>query len=403
MEIKQEFKKSGGVLRTPCRKRPRAKGIRRRIAVYDSFTLTAVRGIVHSFFRRNEIPTVRKIAAAINEDLDLPRLSDRTVYRVLKDIGFEKQRRRRQSLLIERNDIVAWRQRYLRCIRNYRREGRPVFYVDETWVTAGETKKRVWTDTNVTSAKDAFMQGVTVGLTAPSGKGQRLIITHAGSQNGFVDGTLDVFCGKKQGDYHEEMDSNRFEAWFQRLLVNIPRGSVVVMDNAPYHSRRVDSVPTQKNRKAEIQAWLTMKAITWDEEMLKPELLQIVNSVRHLHLRYKVDAMAEDAGCVVLRLPPYHCELNPIELIWAQIKNEVASKNTTFKLADVKVLLEQAMNNVTPDNWSNVVRHVLKLEDKFREADMIMENIPELVIHLGSDESSSSDADLSGVEPLGDS
>ncbi|KAJ4441671.1 hypothetical protein ANN_11529, partial [Periplaneta americana] len=40
-------------------------------------------------------------------------------------------------------------------------------------------------------------------------------------------------------------------------------------------------------------------------------------------------------GHVVLRLPPYHCILNPIEMIWSEVKRKVASKNlkclTLFK------------------------------------------------------------------------
>jgi hypothetical protein len=40
----------------------------------------------------------------------------------------------------------------------------------------------------------------------------------------------------------------------------------------------------------------------------------------------------------VLRTPVRHCELNPIELIWAQVKGFVAKNNTTFRLKDVKEL-----------------------------------------------------------------
>ncbi|KAL4119462.1 hypothetical protein QTP88_012269 [Uroleucon formosanum] len=33
-------------------------------------------------------------------------------------------------------------------------------------------------------------------------------------------------------------------------------------------------------------------------------------------------------GHEMVRLPPYHCQYNPIELIWAQVKSEVAKKKT---------------------------------------------------------------------------
>ena len=51
-------------------------------------------------------------------------------------------------------------------------------------------------------------------------------------------------------------------------------------------------------------------------------------------------------GHMPLRLPPYHPQLNVIELIWAEIKRMVALANTTFKLADVKNHLKAAISNI---------------------------------------------------------
>jgi len=48
-------------------------------------------------------------------------------------------------------------------------------------------------------------------------------------------------------------------------------------------------------------------------------------------------------GHEVIRLPPYHCQYNPIELIWAQVKGEVVTKNSTFKIADVEKLMHEAI------------------------------------------------------------
>ncbi|CAH4034426.1 unnamed protein product [Pieris brassicae] len=59
---------------------------------------------------------------------------------------------------------------------------------------------------------------------------------------------------------------------------------------------------------------------------------------------YVIDEMAKAAGVEVLRLPPYHCELNPIELVWADVKGYVARNNTTFKMVDVKKLLQEGLN-----------------------------------------------------------
>lgn len=41
--------------------------------------------------------------------------------------------------------------------------------------------------------------------------------------------------------------------------------------------------------------------------------------------------MAFEHRITVLRLPPYHCELTAIELIWAQVKSDVARNNKTYQ------------------------------------------------------------------------
>jgi hypothetical protein len=50
---------------------------------------------------------------------------------------------------------------------------------------------------------------------------------------------------------------------------------------------------------------------------------------------FKTDKIANLHGHEVLRTPVRHCELNLIELIWAQVKGFFAENNTTFCLKDV--------------------------------------------------------------------
>ncbi|XP_042148775.1 uncharacterized protein LOC121837258 [Ixodes scapularis] len=204
------------------------------------------------------------------------------------------------------------------------------------------------------------MSGLTTGLKVRSGKGERVIVTHAGSDTGFVSGCLDVFRGKKKGDYHDEMNSKRFEAWFLQLLDHIEPNSVIVIGNASYHSRKAEAVPRTATRKGEIQQWLSSKNLDWTAIMKKKDLLSIVARVKDRYTKYKVDVMATDTGHTVLRLPPYHCELNPIELIWARVKQRVASKNITFKPNDAERLLREAVDNITAVHWHDCVEHVKK-------------------------------------------
>ena len=62
------------------------------------------------------------------------------------------------------------------------------------------------------------------GLKTPAlGKGQRYIIVHAGSSEGFILNGLLYFRSKSTKDYHEEMEG----------ASNVPQNSIIVMDNAP--------------------------------------------------------------------------------------------------------------------------------------------------------------------------
>jgi transposase len=62
---------------------------------------------------------------------------------------------------------------------------------------------------------------------------------------------------------------------------------------------------------------------------------------------YKTDKIANLHGHEVIRTPVRHCELNPIELIWAQVKGFVAKNNTIFRLKDVKELTYAAFEKIT--------------------------------------------------------
>ena len=70
----------------------------------------------------------------------------------------------------------------------------------------------------------------------------------------------------------------------------------------------------------------------------------------------------------------YHCELNPIELIWAQLKLFVRRRNTTGKIKDVYNLVLEAIKSITPAAWKKCVDHVLKYEEYFRQKDSEMQN-----------------------------
>ena len=65
--------------------------------------------------------------------------------------------------------------------------------------------------------------------------------------------------------------------------------------------------------------------------------------------KYAVDEVAKLSGHEVVRLPLYHCELNPIELAWAQVEGYIKDNNKLFTLTHVKELMHEGFKKVGPD------------------------------------------------------
>lgn len=68
--------------------------------------------------------------------------------------------------------------------------------------------------------------------------------------------------------------------------------------------------PSTNTRKREIQEWLRHKKVNFMEGMTKTELLN-----KPVEPTYEIDDIIRDRGHKVVRLPPYRCDLDPIELI----------------------------------------------------------------------------------------
>ena len=130
-----------------------------------------------------------------------------------------------------------------------------------------------------------------------------------------------MFISKtNSSDYDDEMNGTHFAEWFEKKLVtNLPPRSVIVLDNAPYHNVVVEKVPVQSSTKTFMREWLTKHEIRWKHGDLKRDLFEKIKETSP-QKEYVVDGIAKAAGHSVLRSPIAHCELNPIELVWASVK-----------------------------------------------------------------------------------
>ena len=73
-------------------------------------------------------------------------------------------------------------------------------------------------------------------------------------------------------------------------------------------------------------------------------------------------------------LPPYHAELNSIELIWAKLKGKEAKTNLTFKKKEVQKLTKEAFETITPEDWASCCRHEKDVEKQFWATDIAVDD-----------------------------
>lgn len=144
-----------------------------------------------------------------------------------------------------------------------------------------------------------------------------------------------------------------------QLLPNIPPKVIIVMENAPYHSIQIKKLPNTSWRKVDIEDWLFKNGCQPRDILDKGQLLELAKKYRS-EKKYVIDTITYEAGHRVVRLTFYHCQYNPIELIWARVKSYIAKKNN-FKMADLKPLVKEVQLQVTPFNWASAVKHAEQL------------------------------------------
>jgi hypothetical protein len=162
-------------------------------------------------------------------------------------MGLVYGKSRHRPALRERDEVLVARRASLRTkLANRAPPGgtlRPEVYLDESSVHVNHSTPRTW-----------YVAEDGPWVQKPSGKGPRLILVHAMTTAGWVEGAKVVFQAKRRtGDYHGQMNFDNFRRWcIDRFLPPIPEDSLMVMDNAPYHHVYVDGAfyPTSSTPKA---------------------------------------------------------------------------------------------------------------------------------------------------------
>jgi hypothetical protein len=181
--------------------------------------------------------------------------------------------------------------------------------------------------------------------------------------------------------------------WLQeKLIPNLESKSVIVVDNASYHNVQLNRHPTSNTRKGEMLSWLDERGIRYSSDITKAELYDLIKRHKPQYETFAIDHLLAHHGHTVLRLPPYHPDLNPIEKMWAIVKNRIAAKNVTFKLQDVQHLAEQNFAAVTTEEWAAVCRHVQTVEEEYMSREHEMDSVMEKIT-INADDDDDDDGD----------
>jgi hypothetical protein len=167
----------------------------------DKFNECVICRTVNDFYITDEQrPTLKKIHAKLVQSIRFTG-SLSTLRKVLMRFGFGwTKTKNNRRILMECHNIRVLRISYLRSLVKYRSEDRPIVFMDETYIHGSHSVLFGWSDDSIS------------GLFAPVSKGQRLIIVHAGSDQGFIPNAYIRFKSHQTTeDHHSDMNYKNFE------------------------------------------------------------------------------------------------------------------------------------------------------------------------------------------------
>jgi transposase len=174
--------------------------------------------------------------------------------------------------------------------------------------------------------------------------------------------TLRIFQGGKKGerkkkdtkDYHGMFDTDYFVAWMKALLKALQdrnvQNAVIVMDNAKYHKTNPPDTPKRSWRKEQLLEACACCGIEVPPNSTCPVIWSRLRLYITEHILPIIVTMARAEGHEVWYSPPHYSDLQPIEFVWAIVKNAVGrmyNKDTTFR--DVKDRLQNEFDILQSD------------------------------------------------------
>ncbi|KAF8373343.1 hypothetical protein PRIPAC_79772 [Pristionchus pacificus] len=370
------------------------KAVQERIkGRFSEETIQQLRRFVHvQYFAQYKRVTLKKICDRSDEWID-PKdkdisMSPSILRLLLHAINFSWVKLLYRSNIYMNDYYCRVQSHFLRTMMAIREEGNHLIWsVDEPWVHKGMRPGHGWQDMEAAKAPLTFIKnGMTAGNSRQWEKGERLVIVACLSEGGFRCPVI-WRTGKKDdgGDYHKEMDS-KLKGVFKELVAEADEKNlkpILLMDNASYHSRVIDKMPTQSDRKAVMADWLKAHDMQCPDGWKKRDMVEALKKLnRKDYNKYVVDTMGEQYGVQVVRTPPYMAEYAPIEFGWSAMKR--AQHDLITHTDDGRKRIEEGALTFSPSLSTEEI--VAAAEDIIDEADeQPVEDLEEL-LYMSDDE-----------------
>ena len=348
-----------------------------------------IKDYANQSFRNGETLSFRNTYKYLREKRNQSNLSSELIREVMKKLGYSYCKTRAINYK-EKNKgrVISMREIYIQNFfrnRSLGCESKREIYVDESfvrdiqqtrhfWMTEEEQKVRtvpIASISNQIAIVGAIAQDGWVGVDYST---LTQIIRNTKDKYTFTCGGLLYYKTRNPdlSDPHTCFTSDSFQSYFTKHLLpalGSHQSSMIIMDRAPYHTKVAE---TEFNiRKASKQELLEFLIENGETETIESK--GSTQDLRYRVLKLYPDARsyleieAELFGHQILFTPPYHPELNPIELAWSMIKRPILEKAHPTTNYICEEILPKSFTLVTPAVARKLFAHVEKELLKFRE------------------------------------
>jgi hypothetical protein len=377
-------------------------------------------------------------AKEIRHRLTLP-VGVRQLQKILKQLGYKWGRKRCTGTASKRQQTQRMRgyiRQYYEALQQERDGTAVIGYTDESYLHTAHANQYCWYAPSSPSRNEV--------KSSPS-KGKRLILLHAMTQHGLLTSPRrgrsavaptnvvsdeDLSCELifegliDSEDYHKNMNGQIFMQWINNRLIptfqrRFPRMKLIlVLDNAAYHHPRGDDwINPNKMTKLELATWISDRvdhitiirdgvskyfgkiSLFQNKSNYAPTVDEMRSWVKQYLFQHPdinhtlIQQRFNELGWQLIYTPPYQCESQPIEMLWAYVKNYVGRvMGNDHSIETVTHLARQGFygdleNNHSPvdaDLCQRLINHVHKWCNTFissdDELDGSMENLVECFV-----------------------